>query len=233
MEGLTNRARARGAYEENRERIAYLRRFIAHGRVLDVGCSTGLFASQLVAAGYEVEGCDISPYACARAQEQLPGRTFHCGVIGDYAGRLAGLFDAITMMDVMEHLPDVMTDLRHLYSMLKPGGCLFVRTPTLNSPFYRLAESAYQLSLGRIRRPLLRAYHAEHLVFFDEPSIVRVLSDANFAVEDIAPDPLLWSNFRAAEMQGRLLENCALGLVYLAGRAVSQGHGMRVLARRR
>ena len=231
MEGAVNPARALGARRENDARIRYLRRFVPRGRVLDVGCSTGLLAAQLEAAGYEVEASDISAYACARTQELLPGRAVHCGAIPEYSGMMTERFDAITLMDVIEHLSDVSADLRSLRNMLRPGGHLFLRTPTLRSPFYRAAEWVFNLSGRRCYRPLLRVYHAEHLVFFDEHSIAEVLAEAGFVVEDIAPDPLLWDNFCAAEMQGSALENAALASIYIAGRLVGRGHGMRVMAR--
>lgn len=232
MEGGHNLARALGAKRENEARIRYLQGFVSGGRVLDLGCSTGVMAEQLRGAGYEVEASDLSPYACERVRALLPGLPVYCGAIADYAGRLHGRFDAITMMDVIEHIPDVAEALRDLHLMLKPQGWLFLRTPTLSSPFYHAAEWSYRLSGHRYRRALLRAYHAEHLVFFDETSITRILHDFGFEVMDISPDPLLWSNFKAAEMQGDLLQNAVLAAVYFAGRVMRRGHGIRVMARR-
>jgi len=233
MEGGDNAERARGARDENEQRIRHLRRFAPAGRVLDFGCSTGVLAMQLRAAGYEVEGADLSPYACERARALLPGMPVHCGSIGDHLGALRRRFDAVTMMDVIEHLPDVAGTLGHLRELLRPGGLLFLRTPTMRSPFYRVAEWSYRLSGGRYRQALLRAYHAEHLVFFDEASIVSTLGEFGFDVIEISPDPLLWRNFRAAEMRGGWLQNTALAAVYFLGRLAGRGHGMRVVARRR
>ena len=233
MEGQRNLARARWARKENEERIHYLKSYLPGGRVLDLGCSTGILASQLTAAGFEVEASDVSPYACDRVRALLPGLPVHCGAIAEYADGLAGRFDAIAMMDVIEHLPDVVDALRRLHQMLRPEGLLFLRTPTLNSPFYFAAESGYRLSAGRYRHALLRVYHAEHLVFFDESSIARVLGAANFEVVDISSDPLLWQNFKAAEMCGSRLQNLALAAIYFSGRLLRRGHGMRVMARRK
>jgi 2-polyprenyl-3-methyl-5-hydroxy-6-metoxy-1,4-benzoquinol methylase len=220
------------AYElENRERIRYLGGFCEKGRVLDVGCSSGLFARQLRDAGYEVLASDISEYACDQAAEILGKDRVLCGPVESLVPRLEGSLDAITLMDVIEHFADVVTPLQAMRRMLKPTGVLFLRTPTLSSPFYRVADLSYRLSMGRYKNAILKIYHAEHFYFFNEESIRRLLEDTGYEVLDIAPDPLLWENFRTAEMrQGRVV-NAVLGAVYFAGRAVGRGHGMRVVAR--
>lgn len=232
MAGGDEQARVRAYKRENRERIAYLQRFCPRGRVLDVGCSTGLLAAQLRDAGYEVLASDISEYACKRAAEILgPDHVFR-GSVESLEDRLSASLDAITLMDVIEHFEDVVTPLESMRRMLRPGGVLFLRTPTLSSPFYRVADWSYRLSGGRFAGAVLKIYHAEHFYFFNEKSIRTLLEDTGYEVLDIRADPLLWENFRSAEMHQGLATDAALGLVYFAGRAAGRGHGMRVVARR-
>lgn len=217
---------------ENEERIQYLKRFRDRGRVLDVGCSLGHFAKQLEDAGFDSLGCDISQYACERAESLLGrGRVFR-GSVETLARELEGSLDAVTMMDVIEHFVDVVSPLNAVFRMLKPGGLLFLRTPTLSSPFHRVAEAAHRLSAGRYKTALLKLYHAEHVYFFGESSVTVLLEHLGFHVEEVAPDPLLWDNFRSAELRHGRLNNAALTLIYFAGRALNRGHGMRVVARR-
>jgi SAM-dependent methyltransferase len=217
---------------ENEERIKYLKRFRDRGRVLDVGCSLGHFAKQLETAGFDSMGCDISPYACERSENLLGAGRVLRGSVEGFADGLEASFDAVTMMDVIEHFLDVVTPLQAIRRMLKPGGVLFLRTPTLSSPFYRVAEVAHRLSAGLYKTALLKLYHAEHVYFFGESSVTVLLEHLGFRVEEVAPDPLLWDNFRSAELRHGRLNNTALTLIYFAGRALNRGHGMRVVARR-
>jgi len=218
---------------ENDARIRYLKLFTASGRVLDVGCSLGHLAKQLEQAGFDVMGSDISAFACERAERLLgAGKVLH-GPIEGFADRFEGAFDAITMLDVIEHFVDVVAPLTGCLKMLKPSGVLFLRTPTLSSPFHQIAELCFRASGGLYRTPILKLYHGEHLFYFNENSIRRVLERVGFEVVDVAPDPLLWSNFRSAELRNGTLVDTAMAVVYFAGRAFKRGHGMRVVARRR
>ncbi len=228
-----NDAARRAAYEaENRERIRFLQRFCQRGRVLDIGCSAGLFASQLRDAGFDAMGADISEFACQETAKVLGvDRVFH-GAVEDLAPKLAASLDAVTMMDVIEHFPDVVSPLEAIREMLRPGGVLFLRTPTLSSPFYRVAEWTHQLSGGRFQDHILKIYHAEHFYFFTEDAMRRLLADTGYEILAIDADPLLWRNFRSAELREGPVTNLALATVYFLGRMVGRGHGMRVVARR-
>jgi 2-polyprenyl-3-methyl-5-hydroxy-6-metoxy-1,4-benzoquinol methylase len=232
MVGDAAEERTRAYQLENEERIRYLKGFVERGTVLDVGCSTGLFAQQLKSAGFDVYASDISTYACEKAANLLGREKVFCGALGTFADELQGRLDAITMMDVIEHFDDVVSPLKTLHGMLRPGGVLFLRTPTLSSPFYRVADFGHRISGGRFKQTLLKLYHAEHFFFFNEKNIKVLLEDTGYQVVDIAPDPLLWANFRTAEMRHGPLMDTALACIYFAGRALGRGHGMRVVARR-
>jgi 2-polyprenyl-3-methyl-5-hydroxy-6-metoxy-1,4-benzoquinol methylase len=218
---------------ENEARIAFLGRFRPPGKVLDVGCSTGLFASQLRAAGWDAMGSDISSYACARARDLLGSDHVFEGQVESLGPRLEHTLDAVTLMDVIEHFADVVTPLRAIASMLRPGGVLVLRTPTLHSPFYAIADLSYRLSAGKYTGAVLKIYHAEHFYFFNEESIRRLLESVGFEVLAIEPDPLRWDNFRTAELRHGHAVNAVLAAAYFAGRAVGRGHGMMVAARTR
>jgi len=233
MAGGPDDARRTAAYRvENEARVRFLGRFVAPGRVLDVGCSTGLFASELRRAGWDAMGSDISAYACERARETLGAAKVFEGSVESVKGRFASSLDAVTLMDVIEHFEDVVSPLRDILSMLRPGGVLFLRTPTLKSPFYALADASYRLSAGRYTGAVLKIYHAEHFYFFNEASLGGLLEHLGYEIVAIEPDPLVWSNFRTAELRHGPIVDTALGAAYFAGRMVRRGHGMKVVARR-
>ncbi len=230
--GPDEQVRTSAYRRENAARARFLGRFVTPGRVLDVGCSTGLFASQLREAGWDAMGCDISAYACERAADVLGADHVFEGAVEAIAPRMKGELSAVTLMDVIEHFEDVVTPLRAIRDMLRPGGVLFLRTPTLRSPFYGIADASYRLSGGRFTDAVLKIYHAEHFYFFNERCLRALLEYLSFEVLAIEPDPLLWTNFRTAELRHGSAVNAALATAYFAGRAVGRGHGMKVVARR-
>jgi 2-polyprenyl-3-methyl-5-hydroxy-6-metoxy-1,4-benzoquinol methylase len=231
MTGNASSPRLQAYRRENEARIATLQRFCRGGRVLDIGCSAGIFAAQLAAAGFEVYGNDLSEYACEQTRQKIGTDHVFQGPLEGFAEQLRGQLDAVTMMDVIEHFSDVVQPLEIIRDMLKPEGILFLRTPTLRSPFYRVADWTYRLSGGHYKDAILKIYHAEHFYFFNEKNIRVLLEDLGYEVLSIDPDPLSWRSFRTAELNQGPLINAALAFFYFAGRLFGRGHGMKVIAR--
>jgi len=96
-------------------------------RLLDVGCGTGHLAGELLAAGHRVTAVDRLPEALAAARAD----TRDVGLLRADAGRLplrSGAFDAVTMLDVLEHVDDAAA-LVELRRVLRPGGVLVLTVP--------------------------------------------------------------------------------------------------------
>jgi 2-polyprenyl-3-methyl-5-hydroxy-6-metoxy-1,4-benzoquinol methylase len=231
--GQDTTARGLAYRKENELRVEHLQRYLRAGRVLDVGCSQGNFALAMNRAGLEAHGLDISPQACEISKSVLGEDHVYCGTLEALAPGLQGKFSAVTMMDVIEHCSDVVELLRSIHDVLLPEGILFLRTPTLSSPFHFVGNLSFRLTFGLYKTALFKLYHAEHLYFFNESSIQRLLYDCGFDTLEIAPDPLCWENFRTAELKQGPVGNLFLSGIYFAGRAFGRGHGMKVVARRR
>lgn len=96
-------------------------------RLLDVGCGTGNLAGELLAAGHRVTALDRLPEALGAAR--AGARTV--GLLRADAGRLplrSGAFDAVTMIDVLEHVDDAAA-LAELGRVVRPGGLLVLTVP--------------------------------------------------------------------------------------------------------
>jgi len=234
MTGARGAKQRRLAYRrENESRAEHLLRYVTQGQVLDVGCSHGDFADALRRSGFETFGLDISPEACEKSRAVLGDDHVFCASLEQLAQTHRETFSAVTAMDVIEHCSDAVEFLKAAHATLKPGGILFLRTPTLSSPFHVVGNLSYRLTLGGYKTALFKLYHAEHLYFFNELSIARLLEDCGFEMLEIAADPLNWDNFRTAEMRQGLVGNLLLASVYFAGRVLRRGHGMKVIARRK
>jgi 2-polyprenyl-3-methyl-5-hydroxy-6-metoxy-1,4-benzoquinol methylase len=106
----------------------------ASARIVDLGAGAGAWAARLVKAGYEVVAVERSPDRFACPQAKL--------IVGDlnddFAQAVGGPFDAVTAIEVIEHLENPRHLLRQAKQLLKPGGFMFVTTPNIESVPARL-----------------------------------------------------------------------------------------------
>lgn len=99
--------------------------------VLDVGCGAGYLSGELARRGYRVTGFDISSTGIALAAKGSPEVEFlvASAVDPELPHRLGKTFDAIVMIEVIEHVYSTSALLRNCWRLLNPGGVLVVSTP--------------------------------------------------------------------------------------------------------
>jgi ubiquinone/menaquinone biosynthesis C-methylase UbiE len=128
---------------EKRSRIVNsLRKRDKIGRLLDIGCSTGLFLSTILKLKtWEVWGVEPSEYAANIARDRYKLNVFTGNLIqANYEGNF---FDAVTLWDVLEHLPDPAGTLHEIYRITKPDCYLIMRIPNADSFDARLFGSSW------------------------------------------------------------------------------------------
>lgn len=116
------------------------------GRLLEVGCGGGLFASLLEGDGWRVVGTDRNPIAARFAREHgvVRAAAYDAGRGWPFA---AESFDAFIMLDVLEHIEDDRAALREAARVLRPGGIGIVLVPA-----YPFLFSAWDTYVGHHRR---------------------------------------------------------------------------------
>lgn len=129
----------------NPARLGYVaqRASLAGARVLDVGCGGGLLSEALAGAGAEVVAIDLAPELVKVARLHK----LETGVRVDYrlqsveslAAEQPGSFDAITCMEMLEHVPDPAAIVGACATLLKPGGRLFLSTLNRTPAAFALA----------------------------------------------------------------------------------------------
>lgn len=142
-------------HEINPLRLAYVEEHttINGKRVLDVGCGGGILSESLARAGAEVTGIDLSQpalsVAALHAAEADIEVDYQCVATEEYAKHNAGVFDVITCMEMLEHVPDPEAIVAACSTLLKPGGSAFFSTLNRNNKSYAFAivGAEYLLSL--------------------------------------------------------------------------------------
>lgn len=117
-------------------RFRELARFKPAGRLLDVGCGTGLSVTVAAELGYEAHGLDASEYATSVACAEL-GSRIRTGTL-ETAGYPDGHFDAVTMFDLFEHLYDPVDFTERLARITAADGIVAIATPDYDSWIRRL-----------------------------------------------------------------------------------------------
>jgi 2-polyprenyl-3-methyl-5-hydroxy-6-metoxy-1,4-benzoquinol methylase len=137
--------------------------------------------------------------------EELFGFSSFVGDLSGFSSDLA--FDAITMWDVLEHVPDPVAFAEGARSYLAPGGALFLRTPNL-----RAIEM-------EVFGPRYHSFKPEHLYCFGPGSLVDVLERAGFSLGFLTTDSHLLQGFFPNRLQGwaRLLRGSDVLAVGVSG----------------
>ena len=184
----------RPLHDLNPARLRYVADRVAlrGARVLDVGCGAGLLSEALAGEGAEVTALDLSPELLDVARLHLleSGRQVDYRLVSveDLAAQMPSEFDAITCMEMLEHVPDPGSVLRACASLLRPGGTLFVstldRTPQ--------AFGAAILGAEYLARLLPRGTH-DYQQFIRPSELAAWLREAGLSLVDVsglAYDPI-------------------------------------------
>jgi len=102
-------------------------------KILDIGCSSGIFLKDLERLGFKMEhlyGIDISEKAIENCKKNGIRNAF---VMDAQNITLMEKFDIIVASDCLEHLENDTKAIRNWYELLKTGGMMYVFVPAFQS----------------------------------------------------------------------------------------------------
>jgi len=160
--------------------LGALERVRKPGRLLDVGCGTGLFLAVARRRGWQPFGIDDCAEATRHARDHFGLDVWD----GDFADFASGdrRFDAITGWDIIEHSRSPVGLLETIRRCLAPGGVVGLSTPNQRSILDVVAGTLYRLSGGRIRAPLEKFYIDQHFLYFTAETLAQAVGRAGLAV---------------------------------------------------
>ncbi|MDB4947854.1 MAG: Methyltransferase protein [Gemmatimonadetes bacterium] len=184
--------------------------------LLDLGAHVGRLMHLAAAAGWTAEGVELNPATSAYAAKAtgLPVHRADAARLSAEGRR----YDAVTLVDVLEHIPDPVRMLETARGLVRPGGWIAVKVP----------HGAVQLRKEELRarlRPGYRPTIADNLVHvnhFTPGSLTLALAKAGFAEAAVgvaAPETLPAD----APARARLPGNAARLAAYGLGRIVPGG----------
>ena len=153
--------------------------------VLDVGCGGGLLSEALAQAGAKVTAIDLAPNLLKVAR--LHG--LESGIKVDYrempvetlAEQSPASFDAITCMEMLEHVPEPASIIEACAKLLKPGGRLFLSTLNRTPAAFALAIVGAEY----VARVLPKGTH-QYRDFIKPSELAKWLREAGLELEDVS-----------------------------------------------
>lgn len=163
LDDETYESERRGRWRTARRHLRIVESHTRSGRLLDVGCSSGMFLEIATAAGWQVAGIEPSAAMAGRARTRL-GKDISIfeGMLHEWPHTDPG-YDALTAWDVVEHSPDPLGFVQRCHDAVRPGGWVFLNVPDIES---------IQARLFGHRWPLLLPHH---LCYFDLRSLTRCI----------------------------------------------------------
>ena len=157
---------------------------LAGKRVLDVGCGGGILSEAMARLGASVTGIDLSEKPLKVAELHL----LESGVAVEYlsksaeelAGERSGVYDVVTCMELLEHVPDPASSVAACARLAKPGGRVFFSTINRNPKAYLFAVIGAEYLL----RMLPRGTH-DYARFIKPSELARWCRAAGLRAEEL------------------------------------------------
>lgn len=144
--------------------------------VLDIGAGTGDFVAFMAECGYRAEGIEPATEPSESAREI--GLAIHTADLASWAGDQNNYerYDAVVMVNVLEHVPDPESVVEQSMKLLRPGGVLVIRVP---NDFTEIQKATQE----KLNKDVWWVFAPDHINYFSVESLRRFLGAFNLDVE--------------------------------------------------
>ena len=146
-------------------------RYKRGGRLLDIGCNRGFIIANAAAWGWDAYGIEIVPWATKLVEREFPVKIFHNRLREINPPFEDKFFDAVTMIDIIEHFHEPVEDLKELRRILKDDGFLLLNTPNVGSAHARVMGYDWLFDKPE-----------EHLYLYDRKTLQALLEKTGFEI---------------------------------------------------
>ena len=189
-------------HDINPLRVGYIseRTALEGNKLLDVGCGGGILSEALAAKGATITGIDAGdgPISVAKLHLLESGLNidYSQSTAESWAAEHPATYDALTCLEMLEHVPDPGSVVRACAAMVKPGGNLFFSTINRNPKAYLFAI----IGAEHILRLLPKGTH-DYAKFIKPAELAQWLRDAGLLLRDTTG--LLYNPFSKHYTLGR------------------------------
>lgn len=135
-------------------------------KILDIGCATGFLLDEAKKCGCDCWGVELNPFGAKVASMKHPNRIF-TGIIEDSKYKNY-FFDAIMMIDLIEHTKNPKILLKEVKRILKKEGYALLVTPNVGGLWSKMLGKKWT------------NYKEEHLYYFDKKSLKYLIEKLGF-----------------------------------------------------
>lgn len=190
-------------------------------RLLDVGCSSGAFLLSARKLGYAAEGVEPSADAAQTARDA--GLKVFTGYL-EQARFPDAAFDAITLIEIVEHLRDALGLMQECARILKPGGVVLVTTPNAHSWTARAMGSRWAgFNLNAM---------GGHISFFNPHSIAMLAARSGLRVHHLETRNVRFFERGQSSRPVHVAAKIAAELLNWPARLVGAGHDLHAYLQR-
>lgn len=210
--------------ESFREGLRRLGSVQAPGRLLDVGPGTGIFLHLARKEfGWTPVGVDVCAECVDKAREEFE-LELELGAFESHAWEPAS-FQAVSMLDVLEHTIDPSASLARAWELLELGGALLVVVPNQRCLLTVILDWWIRLGGPFGAYFLERLYVSPHVFYFCPRTLRAMLEKAGFEVRDVRSGNVYLGRYRLPMWMRIPME-----IVLQAGNAIGMGAKLTALA---
>lgn len=221
--------------ELNRQMIGELQRRGIRSLV-DLGAGQGRFVRHALDSGIDAHGVEPSALNCEVARNRY-GVMLRRLTVQQFLASHARDLDCITMLNVLEHLPDPLSVLRQSADALRPRGVLAIVVPNVDFTLLlgRLRRAAGASDIYMLDSPRFSQQGFDppvHLSSFDARHLRSAVARAGLGIEILTQAAVIRSAHPLARIAKRSVSLAGRALEILTRRRVVWGYSLLCIARR-